>query len=147
MHHQRYTLDPKPDIVFWMLFGAERNRGLLIALLNAVLRPPSPISHVTVLHDEPERLATEDKAVALDLRVRLADGERLDIEMQSQRRLGLVQRVVYYWARLHAGQQARGADCVRLRRAVVILLANFRIAKRGVFIRLSRFTRLKTASV
>jgi len=113
----RYTLDPKLDIVFWMLFGAERNRGLLIALLNAVLRPPSPISHVTVLHDEPERLATENKAIALDLRVRLASGEQLDIEMQSQPRLGLVQRVVYYWARLYAGQLARGADYVQLRRS------------------------------
>jgi hypothetical protein len=28
-------LDPKLDIVFWMLFGAEQNRALLISLLNA----------------------------------------------------------------------------------------------------------------
>ncbi|HKY35094.1 MAG TPA: hypothetical protein VJN18_04075 [Polyangiaceae bacterium] len=34
---KRRTLDPKLDIVFWMLFGVERNRDLLISLLTAVL--------------------------------------------------------------------------------------------------------------
>jgi len=48
----RRTLDPKLDIVFWMLFGAEQNRALLISLLNAVLRPAVPIESVEVLHEE-----------------------------------------------------------------------------------------------
>jgi len=36
----RRTLDPKNDVVFKMLFAAERNRDLLIALLTAVLALP-----------------------------------------------------------------------------------------------------------
>ena len=40
---KRRTLDPKLDIVFWMLFGAERNRELLISLLNVALERPSQI--------------------------------------------------------------------------------------------------------
>jgi hypothetical protein len=39
----RWTLDPRIDLVFSLLFGAEQNRRLLIAFLNDVLRPTTPI--------------------------------------------------------------------------------------------------------
>ena len=74
MTASRTTLDPKLDIVFWMLFGEARNRTLLISLLNAVLQPPAPIETVEVLHPEPERPGALDKAIALDVRVRLRNG-------------------------------------------------------------------------
>jgi hypothetical protein len=38
---------------------------------------------VEVLHAEPERMAPGDKSIALDLRVRLDNGEQVDVEMQS----------------------------------------------------------------
>ncbi len=60
-------LDPKLDIVFWMLFGAEQNRHLLLSLLNAVLQPPTPIEWAEVQHAEPERLGVDDKSIALDV--------------------------------------------------------------------------------
>jgi len=121
----RRTLDPKLDIVFWMLFGEERNRALLISLLNAVLRPRVPIEGVEVLSSEPEKSMVGDKTIALDVRLSLASGEQVDIEMQSQRRRALPERILYYWARLYAGQLARGEDYGALRRCVVILFANF----------------------
>ena len=61
---ERTRLDPKLDIVFWMLFGAEQNRELLISLLNAVLHPSTPIASVEVLHAQPERHSVDDKAIA-----------------------------------------------------------------------------------
>jgi predicted transposase/invertase (TIGR01784 family) len=82
---------------------------------------------VEVLQREPEKEAAEHKGAALDLRVRLATGEQIDIEMQSQHRAGLIERIVFYWARMYSGQLVRGEDHVRLRKAVVILLANFRL--------------------
>jgi predicted transposase/invertase (TIGR01784 family) len=121
----RKTLDPKLDIVFWMLFGEERNRALLISLINAVLQPPVPIEAVEVLSSEPERSTIGDKAIALDVRVRLVGGEQIDIEMQSQRRRALPQRVLYYWARLYAGQLSRGEGYDALRRCAAVLFANF----------------------
>jgi len=121
----RRTLDPKLDIVFWMLFGAEQNRGLLISLLNAVLRPAAAIESVEVLHAQPERASVEDKSIALDVRVRLEGGEQVDVEMQSQRHPALRERALYYWARLYAGQLPRGAGYGDLRRCVVVLITNF----------------------
>jgi predicted transposase/invertase (TIGR01784 family) len=127
MTTKRSTLDPKLDIVFWMLFGEERNRALLISLINAVLQPPVPIEAVEVLSSEPERPTAGDKAIALDVRVRLASGEQVDIEMQSQRRRALPERVLCYWARLYAGQLSRGEGYDALSRCVVVLFANFRM--------------------
>jgi hypothetical protein len=71
---QRWTLDPKIDLVFSLLFGAERNRGLLIALLNEVLRPSTRIVAVEVLPPQPEPTDVEEKPIFLDLRVRLEPG-------------------------------------------------------------------------
>ena len=126
MGRKRRTLDPKLDIVFWMLFGAERNRELLISLLNAVLRPAAPIDEVEVLPAQPEGESPDDKGIVLDVRVRLDSGEQIDVEMQSQRHPALRERALYYWARLYSGQLPRGSDYTRLRRCAVILVANFR---------------------
>src|SRR5258706_6525426 len=118
-------LDPKLDIVFWMLFGAEQNRALLISLLNAILQPPVPIEWAEVEHAQPERLGVDDKSIALDVRVRLANGEQIDVEMQTQRHLALRERALYYWARLYVGQLQRGSAYADLRRCVVIWITNF----------------------
>jgi len=84
MSISRHTLDPKLDIVFWMLFGRESNRPLLVSLLTAVLKPAEPIVHVELLNPELERAAMDEKGIVLDLRVMLGSGEQVDIEMQSR---------------------------------------------------------------
>jgi predicted transposase/invertase (TIGR01784 family) len=121
----RKTLDPKLDIVFWMLFAAEQNRELLISLLNAVLNPPVPIESIEVLPTQPEKLAVGDKDISLDVRVRLQNGEQIDVEMQSQRRPALRERGLYYWARMYVGQLQRGEPYTALRRCVVVLITDF----------------------
>src|SRR5687767_14711591 len=121
----RRSLDPKLDIVYWMLFGEERNKALLISLLNAVLRPSVPIEDATVQHAQPERGSVDEKAIALDVRVRLANREQIDVEMQTQRRPAQSDRALYYWARLYSGQLQRGDEYTDLRRCVVVVIANF----------------------
>lgn len=122
---RRKTLDPKLDIVFWMLFGAEQNRALLVSLLNAVLNPPVSIESVEVLPAQPEMLAVGDKTISLDVRIRLENGEQIDVEMQSQRRPASRERALYYWARLYTGQLQRGDPYAALRRCVVVLITDF----------------------
>ena len=95
------------------------------SLLNAVLLPPSPIEWAEVQHAEPERLGVDDKSIALDVRVRLANGEQIDVEMQSQRHPALRARALYYWARLYVGQQQHGAAYTALRRCAVVWITNF----------------------
>jgi predicted transposase/invertase (TIGR01784 family) len=122
---RRGLLDPKLDVVFWMLFGAERNRALLLALLNAVLSPPAPIVSVEVQRPELAALDVDGKQVALDLCVRLASGEQIDVEMQTRSHPALRERGLFYWARLYSGQLPRGASYSELRRCVVVLITDF----------------------
>jgi predicted transposase/invertase (TIGR01784 family) len=104
---------------------AEQNRELLISLLNAVLHPATPIASVEVLHAQPERLSVDDKAIALDVRVRLSSGEEVDVEMQSQRRPAQRQRALFYWSRLYSGQLLRGAPYLDLQRCIVVWITDF----------------------
>jgi len=122
---KRRTLDPKLDIVFWMLFAAPQNRALLISLLNAVLCLPAPIESLEVLPTQPEKLAVGGKSIALDLRLRLKNGEQVDVEMQSQRRRALRERALYYWARMYVDQLRSGEPYTAPRRCVVVLITDF----------------------
>jgi predicted transposase/invertase (TIGR01784 family) len=133
MPPHRSTLDPKLDVVFSMLFGAERNRDLLLSLLNAVLEPAVPLVAVELLSERPERQEVDDKAIVLDLRVRLANGEQVDVEMQSQPRPAGRKRALYYWARLYAGGHQAGHDYSQLRRCVVIVITGFRMLESARF--------------
>jgi predicted transposase/invertase (TIGR01784 family) len=67
----------------------------------------------------------DDKSIALDVRVRLANGEQVDVEMQTQRHPALRERALYYWARLYVGQQQHGSPYTDLRRCAVIWITNF----------------------
>ena len=97
MSSSRYTLDPKLDIVFWMLFARDSSRELLVSLLTAVLAPTTPITHVELLNPEFYHAAIDEKGIVLDLRVMLGSGEQVDIEMQSRPHRALKERILYYW--------------------------------------------------
>jgi predicted transposase/invertase (TIGR01784 family) len=122
---QRWTLDPRVDLVFSLLFGAEQNRRLLIAFLNDVLRPAAPIESVEILPARPEAYDVQEKVVFLDLRVRLEGGEQVDVEMQTRRHIALRPRILFYWGRLYTGQLLRGESYSGLQRCAVVLIADF----------------------
>jgi predicted transposase/invertase (TIGR01784 family) len=125
LDRKRTTLDPKLDVVFNFLFSAEANRRLLIALLGAVLEPATPIISVDLLPQRPDVVDAEEKLVLLDLRIRLASGEFVDVEMQTRRHAALRERVLFYWGRLYTGQLQRGDAYPGLQRCVVVLIADF----------------------
>jgi predicted transposase/invertase (TIGR01784 family) len=130
---RRKTLDPKLDIVFFMLLARESNRALLLLVLNAVLQPATPIETVTVLSSEPDKATVDEKGVVLDLRVQLASAEQIDIEMQTRSHPALHERILYYWARRYSGQLLRGDDYTALRRSIIILFADFSLSAGGRF--------------
>ncbi|MCU0691501.1 MAG: Rpn family recombination-promoting nuclease/putative transposase [Polyangiaceae bacterium] len=109
-----------------LLFSGPKSRNVLIALLTAVLEPCSPITEVTLLDPEVAKEAVSDKGIVLDLRVELADGSQVDIEMQSSRRPGFRRRALYYWANLFGKQLERGTQYAKLKPVILILFADYR---------------------
>ena len=124
------TLNPRLDVVFKLLFAAESNRGLLIALLNDVLRPTSPIARVEVVNPEIEKDAPDDRGVILDILVAHDDGTRSDIEMQAQDRGATEKRALYHWARMYRDGIGRGDDFSDLHPCRVILFLSYRLLPR-----------------
>ena len=117
---------PSNDAIFHRLFGEERNRDLLVDLLTAVLEPDSPIVGASLLPTEQRGESLDDKTARLDVRVRLADGQQVDVEMQNTPRRARHERALYYWARIYESQLRSGEDYTRLRPCVVIWFLGYR---------------------
>jgi predicted transposase/invertase (TIGR01784 family) len=107
-------LSPTLDVVFKILFADPRNRRLLVSLLEAVLRPAVPIAQVDVTNPEVPRDGIDDKGLVLDLLVDLADGSRVNVEMQTEARTGVRRRALLYWARAYGTQLGTGQDYTKL---------------------------------
>jgi predicted transposase/invertase (TIGR01784 family) len=127
-------LDPTLDVVFKLLFAAPEAHECLCSLLNAVLRPPSPITRAEVLNPHLPKRKISDRGVVLDIHVHLADGRQVDIEMQASSRPGTCDRALYYGSRMIAGQLRPSQQFEDLRPVVVIFFLAHRIldAKRLV---------------
>lgn len=110
-------LDPKLDVTFKLLFS--RHPELLRHMLEAVLG--KAIASIEVLNPAVPGDLVGEKNIELDLRVRLATGERVDIEMQIRFDGSLADRFVYYAAREHAGQLARGSEYRDLDATIVVI--------------------------
>ena len=122
---QRYTLDPKQDVVFKLIFAAEKNRHLLISLLNAVLRPETPIEHVEVINPDVKPDVVSQHGAVLDVLVRLRNRRQIDVEMQSTFHTALFERFLYYWARAFTDQLSRGQQHDNLMPVVGIFILGF----------------------
>jgi len=114
------TLSPRNDVVFKLLFADARNRGLLRALLNAVLQPSRPIVSVDVINPEIHRDSIDDRGLVLDILAVHDDGTRTDVEMQAYPQPALPERALYHWARLFRDGIGRGDDFAALRPCRVI---------------------------
>ncbi|MEM9462954.1 MAG: Rpn family recombination-promoting nuclease/putative transposase [Myxococcota bacterium] len=110
-------LDPKLDLVFKLLLT--RGQGLLVDMLQGVLG--RPVRSVEIINPRiPGELST-DKAIILDIRAKLDDGARVDVEMQLRTDNHLAARMTYYGARDYTTQLVRGDDYDQLRPTAVIL--------------------------
>lgn len=119
-------LDPKNDIVFKMLFTQSQNARLLHSLLTAVLAPPEPIVEVEVLNPELPKHIVGDRNIILDIHVKLANGDHVNIEMQMAHHRNIWARMHYHWARLFSQAIKAGNDYSQLRPATVIFFTNFK---------------------
>lgn len=110
-------LDPKLDVVFKMLML--RSERLLRSMLEAVLA--EPVESFEVRDRSLPGDAPADKAIVVDLLVELADGRRVNVEMQVRATPELKPRIVFYAARNLTEQLSKGESYVQLRPSVVVV--------------------------
>jgi predicted transposase/invertase (TIGR01784 family) len=122
-------IDPKVDYAFKRVFGHEKNKDLLIHLLNAVLDPPpgEAVAEVELLNPFSPKDAPHDKQTILDVRARDQSGRQFNVEMQMISHARFPQRMLFYWADLHRQQLVQGEDYTKLRPTVSICFLNDRL--------------------
>lgn len=115
------------DFAFKRLFGVKGNEEILIGFLNAVLKN-SLEEPITSLHVEDPHLPKnhkKDKLSILDLRATLNNGIKVNIEIQIKNKKDMVERSLYYWARMYSSQLEKGDDYKYLRKTITINLIDF----------------------
>ena len=92
--------DPKKDYIFKTLFGREKNKNLLISLLNSILRGNPVIKDLTLHNTELTKILERDKSSRLDILAVSDKGVRFDIEMQCRNTLDIPNRALHYSSKL-----------------------------------------------
>jgi predicted transposase/invertase (TIGR01784 family) len=107
-------INPLNDFAFMKTFGTPENRESLVGLLNAVLKPKSPIADVTIQNPFNYKDFEDDKLSILDVKAVDAARAWYDVEVQLRAPWGLEKRLVYYGCELYTGQLGEGADYAEL---------------------------------
>lgn len=121
---RRRLLRPTIDIVFKALFTKEGHEDLLRDLLEACLDLEASIVALEVLDRTLPKELPFDKELTVDVRVRLANGDQVIVEMQCYPEPHVGDRFVYYAVRGAAQLAARGdryEDVPRLRLVALML--------------------------
>jgi len=125
---KRMAIDqtPKADVIFKVLFGDQKHHRILIHLLNSVLKPKDPITHVEIKQTElsPEYIA--QKGVRLDILATTSTGEIINVEMQKKDEHNIKNRTLYHWSKLFCGQLIAGDNYQQLCRTICINILNFK---------------------
>lgn len=120
-------LDPKVDVVFKQIFGAEKNKPILISFLNAVLEwsGDRQVVEVDLLNPYLEQEYADDSYGILDIKVQLGSGEVVDVEMQIGDRADMERRSTFYICRMFGDQKIIKGKYKDLKRAITINILDF----------------------
>ena len=118
-------LDPKMDFIFKNIFGSENNKEILISFLNATLKSKDKIKSVFIKNGDIEKEHLSDKFSRLDIKAITDKNEHVNIEIQMKNEYNMIQRTLYYWAKLYEGQLKEGDNYSKLSRTICINILNF----------------------
>lgn len=126
MEEKVKLLSPKIDIVFQGLFGEVGNENITKGFLQEILE--EEIKEIDLSKNPILRRETvKGKMGILDVIAQINGKERCSVEMQVVTKENIKERVLYYWSRLYNSSIQKGQDYEELEKAIVILIADFKI--------------------
>lgn len=122
-------LNPQNDIAFKRLFGSEKNKDILITLLNAVLgnQLKDPIKEVKFLSPIQEVEVAAQKQSIVDVLCRDKEGTQYIIEMQVALTKGFQERAQYYASKAFISQMKKGQMYESLKGVIFLAFCSFNI--------------------
>lgn len=123
-------VNPFTDFGFKRIFGQELSSDILIDFLNEVLAgKESTITSVTYLNNEHQPEQKDQRRAAFDLHCKTSTGARIIVEMQAGYQRHIVERSLYYAARVIGEQAPRGEWDFNYDRIYSIAILDFKKAE------------------
>ncbi|WP_046066176.1 Rpn family recombination-promoting nuclease/putative transposase [Clostridium scatologenes] len=120
-------MSPKYDFVFKYIFGNEKHKDLLIALLSDILAvPEEEFEGIEIINSELIKVFKEDRKGILDVRVRTKLGKQIDVEIQILPTEYMAERTMFYWSKMYSGQIKPGDTYDKLKKCVTINIVDFK---------------------
>jgi len=126
--------DPKTDVVFKRIFGAEARKPLLMALLNDLLELSGTRRIRSLEHFSLEQRVTapKSKLSIVDVKCTTRSGRRFVVEMQVLPVEGFEKRVVYNASKAYVIQAGEGDQYHKLCDVVGVTICNFKLWPRKI---------------
>ena len=124
-YENKEIVSPRLDIAFKMLLGSEENKDLLADFLSGLLKQEIRPEDVTVLNGEIAQKTCTEKAILLDIRLRLVTGELYNIEMQVKFWKDFIPRELYYQSKVFTEQPIKGENYSALHKTVSVAILDF----------------------
>ncbi|MBY0145175.1 Rpn family recombination-promoting nuclease/putative transposase [Neobacillus niacini] len=118
-------LNPLNDFLFKKLFGDENDNELLIGLLNAILK--IDIVNITIENEKLNRFKKEEKLGVLDIKAKMTNGEKINIEVQLLNQKNMIPRTLFYWSKLFVEDFESGCLYRELKKTVTINILGFKL--------------------
>jgi predicted transposase/invertase (TIGR01784 family) len=129
-------LNPLNDYLFLKVMGEKGDEEQLLGFLNAVFRRTGKDKIVSVEILKHKIFTAEvigDKTSILDIRAVLADGTKVNIEVQLRNLGNMDKRSLFYWSREYTKGIEAGQDYIELPNVVSINIVNFEFMLAGGF--------------
>ena len=143
--YKEEPLDLRNDYVFKSFFGDERNSNLLLKFLNSIL--DVHVSSIELVDPRLEYTHAKDKGSVMDVRVRTAEGEQINIEMQMSNHESFPERMLIYWAKMYGSQGKKGRIYSKLRKAIQIIITDFNLLQEEGYHNVFKISNQKSSSI
>ena len=108
-------LDIKSDYIFKQVFGIEKNKDLLISLLNAILQGKPEIKSIELRNTDITKILKDNKSIRLDVKAQLNDNTYVDIEIQCDDTQEIPERAVHYLSQMVTENSKKDEDYKRVK--------------------------------
>ena len=122
---QKFLMLPSVDFCFQELM---EDKEILRGFCGAILRvPPEEIEEIELLPKQLRKKHKEEKYGILDVHIRLNNGERMNIEMQSTSYDYWQERSLFYLSKMYTDQIKQGEDYESLKKCIHVGILNFNL--------------------
>ncbi|MCM1111031.1 MAG: Rpn family recombination-promoting nuclease/putative transposase [Clostridium sp.] len=120
-------VDPFTDFGFKLLFGNNKNKEFLIAIINSLLELEHDVVDITYNNTEIFGKSADDRKAVYDLYCTTSDGSHIIVEMQNAYQRYFADRTVYYSSFLVQAAAKSGKWDYRLPPIYTIAFLNFKL--------------------